>query len=817
MLKNYFIVGFRNLWRNKFSSSINVLSLAIGISASLIIFLIVNFEFSFDRFQKNSDRIYRIVFQSVVSGKTFTNPGVPVPLGDAVRKEVTGLESVIPFRTWNDGVKVTIHAAGNKQPIIFKQQKKIAFVDEPYFDLLQHKWLAGTSAAFVQHPYQVVLTESGAHLYFPALAASAVIGKEIFFNDTIRTIVTGIVKDPDHNTDFTFNTFISKITLESNALRPYDWNIWNSINSASQLFIKLSAGTSPSQVSSQLQNIVEKYHPREPHKDVKHSYVLQPLSDLHFNSEYDNFGQRVAHKPSLYGLLAIAVFLLTLGCINFINLTTARAGRRAKEIGVRKTMGSSRMQLLLQFLSETFFLTLIATLVSLIMLPLLLNAFADFIPEALHFSMIFQPQVILFLFLLLMIISLLSGAWPAFVLSSFKPVHVLKGRGYAGVGKPGSTWFRKTLSVCQFVIAQVFIVATILVSKQISYTLNKDLGFKKDAVVYFHTPFSDQDPAKKFALVNQLKAIPEISMVCLSNNPPSAKSNRNSIMEYKNENSEIESVVEVKFADTGYLRLYGIKLLAGTNLPHSDTVNGLLINETYAHVLGFQQPQEAIGKLIDWDNRKHAIVGVVADFHQKSFHELIRPLVIASSDGQQIFLNIALRPQDAEERVWKNALTKVEKAWKEIYTRDDFEYAFLDETIAAWYKKEQDISRLLKWATGLSVLISYLGLIGLVMYISTQRKKEIGIRKIVGASISQVVLLLLKDFFNLIIIATLIAMPLSWWSAREWLQNFAYHTAISWWVFPAGFLLMLGFTLLTLGAQTIKAASANPVKSIRTE
>jgi len=813
MLKNYWVIAYRNFGRNKAFSLINILSLVLGISAALLIFLVVDYECSFDKFQKDRGQIYRVVTNSIASGRTFTNSGVVAPMGDALRKEMAGLDAVIPFRTWSEGAKLTIPTASGVSPIVFKHQQKIAFVDETYFDLLQYRWLAGSITSALLHPYNVVLTTASASLYFPGLSPGAVIDREIYYNDSIRMTVTGVVKDLANNTDFTFNTFISRKTLETAALRPYDWNDWNSTDVSSQLLIKLSPGATKAQMSSRLNQLLDKYHAPDPGSNVRNTLVLQPLSDLHFNSSYDNFGQRVAHKPTLYGLLAIAAFLLILGCINFVNLTTAKASRRAKEIGVRKTMGSSRRQLLPQFLSETFFLTLIATLLSVIILPLIMKAFAGFIPQGLHVGSIFQPQVLLFLFLLILVITVLSGAYPAFVLSSFNPVTALSGRGYPG--KAGSGWLRKTLTVCQFVIAQVFIIATIVVSKQISFSLNQDLGFKKDAILYFHTPFTDANTNNRFILADRLKAIPGISMVSLSNNPPSARSNRNSMMKYVNGEREIESNVEVKFADTNYIGLYGISLLAGANLPYSDTLNSLLINETYAHILGFHEPEQALGKLIEWDKRKRPVIGVVADFHQRSFHEPILPAVIASSGEQEIYLNVAL--ENTNGASWRNAIGNIGKAWKALYPEDDFEYAFLDDTIAAYYQQEQDIYRLLSWATGLSIFISYLGLMGLVLYITAQRTKEIGIRKIAGASVFQIILLLLEEFLTLVVIAAIIAIPISWWSTNNWLQNFAYRTGISWWIFVADILIVMVITLLTLGAHTFKAANADPVRSIRNE
>ena len=324
-----------------------------------------------------------------------------------------------------------------------------------------------------------------------------------------------------------------------------------------------------------------------------------------------------------------------------------------------------------------FLLTLVATILSIGLTPLLLKVFADFIPEGLHFNLIHQPDVLLFLLSLLVVVSLLSGFYPAFILSSYKPVLVLKNQAYTNTGKSRSAWLRKTLTVSQFVIAQVFIIATILVSKQISYTLNKDLGFKKDAIIYFETNYNDTDPGHRFVLMDKLKAIPGIAMVSLGNSAPSSTGSGTRILKYKDGKKEIETSADKIFVDTNYLKLYQLKLLAGTNLPYSDTIHSLIINETYAHVLGFKEPQQAIGKYLEWDkDSRDPIVGVVADFHQKSLHETIKPLVISNNTSQEYTFNIALQPQNAEGTVWKTAITKIEKAFKEVYPKDDFEYSF---------------------------------------------------------------------------------------------------------------------------------------------
>lgn len=406
-------------------------------------------------------------------------------------------------------------------------------------------------------------------------------------------------------------------------------------------------------------------------------------------------------------------------------------------------------------------------------------------------------------------------------MSSFKPVLVLKGNAFSGGGKSRSVWLRKTLTVIQFVIAQVFVIATVLVGKQINYLLTADMGFKKDAILYFNTNYSSDLSAQKFILRDRLKALPGVAMVSLSNTPPSYDGgNRGGMMKYNDGKKELTTEVKIKLADSNYIRLYNMKLVAGTNLPNSDTIKAILINETYARELGFKTPQEAIGKYINWNDwgiGKVPIAGVLQDFHLKSFHEVIKPLVISSRANEHLTVNVALQPQNAEGTNWKNTIAQIQKTWKEVYPNDELQYHFMDETVAKYYEAEQNISSLLAWATGLSIFISCLGLLGLVIYITNQRTKEIGIRKVIGATVTQLVTLLSKDFLRLVVIAFVIAVPIAWWGSHAWLQNFAYKTTLNWWIFLAGGVSMLLIAFVILGIRTFKAARANPVTALRSE
>ncbi|HVU95969.1 MAG TPA: FtsX-like permease family protein [Puia sp.] len=819
MFRNYFITAIRNFWRNKVFSFINIIGLAIGISASLVIFLLVQHDFSFDKFEKDGARIYRVVNEGENREGKWHGGSLAEPMGAAVKKDVPGLEIVAPFRTL-DETRITIPYPDANHPLVLRKQKDLVVADENFLSLVGYSWLAGSNATATQHPYQVVLTEKNAHLYFAGLQPAQIIGKPIIFDDTIQCTVTGVVRDLPGNSDFYFGTIISRPTYYTARLKPQGFGMWGWTNSADQLFVKLGPNTKEATVNAQLTKILNDNEKPDPKDHVTQTSSLQPLSNLHFNLErgvFDN--SRQAHKPTLYYLLAVAAFLLLLACINFINLTTAQASQRAKEIGIRKTLGSQRRQLTIQFLTETFVLTLLATVLSIILIPFLLQVFADFIPADFHFDLLRQPQVIGFLALLILAVTVLSGIYPALILSGFKPIGVLKNQAYANTGKTRSAWLRKTLTVSQFVIAQVFIIGTLLVTKQISYAINKDLGFKRDAIITFRTNYSEE-ARKRFVLLEKLKTIPGVAMISLSSNPPSSNGTWTSTMTFNDGKKEIRENVEVKLADSNYFRLYGLRLVAGSSPLQSDTTNEVVINEKYLHILGYQDPKKIIGRQVEW-NHKPTIVGVVADFHPRSVREAIKPLLIANGTNNANFranvFGIALRPRNADGSNWTATLAAIQKAYREVYPNDDYDYQFVDETIAKFYTAEKNISKLLMWATGLTIFISCLGLLGLVIYITNQRTKEIGVRKVIGATVTQLILLLSKDFLKLIGLAILIALPISWWGSRKWLENFAYKTNLSWWVFAAGGATLLLIALIILTIRTLRSALANPVKALRSE
>ncbi|MEO6818313.1 MAG: FtsX-like permease family protein [Ginsengibacter sp.] len=808
MLKNYFKIALRNFRKNKVTTLINVSGLSIGISAALIIFMVVQYDFSFDKYEPGKERIYRVVTE----GDGWKNAGVPAPFHEAVQHNMSGIESAAPiFRYDGWDIKVTILKENNVPAKVFKKQEEIAFIDSNYFSIFPHEWLAGNAATSLHSPNSLVLTESNTQLYFPDVPFSELIGRTVVFNDSVSTTLTGIVKDLKANSDFKFKSFISLSTISSANLKPlYSWDQWNSVNSSTQLMVKLLPGISPIGVNKQITAIF-KENKADP-EDAKTIHRLQPLGDVHTNTDLEGS----VNKSTVNNLILLAVFLLLLGAINFINLSTAHASERAKEIGIRKTLGSKESQLIWQFLIETFLLTLFTAILSVLITPVLINAFAGFIPEGLHLkAFLSEPSVWIFLLILVIAVSVIAGLYPAFILTKFKPVLVLKNSVVNDSGTSRSALLRKTLIISQFVIAQVFIIGMLVVDKQINYSLEKDMGFRKDAIINFYVPFDFINPNnKKFVLRDELKKIPGIQNVSLGNQSPAMGGYMSTIIAFKENGKDMKLDVDSRNGDTAYLNVYNIKLLAGRNIAASDTANELLINETLAKQLGFANPVDAINHFAEFNDSHLPIVGVMQDFNLASVRNAIRPLIYFAQPSRGQMMNVAL---EKDLFTWKNTIAKMQASWKNIYPDQDFDYTFLDKKISNFYKQDQELSSLLTWSAGVAIFISCLGLLGLVIFMTNKRIKEIGIRKVLGASVKQIITLLSVDFVKLLALAFVIATPLAYWFTYNWLQNFAYHTALSWWIFLLSGLIMITIALAILVIRGSKAAMANPVESLRME
>ena len=814
MFRNYIKIAFRNLWKHKVFSMINIISLSIGLSAAYVIGIMVYYDFTFDTFHKDGDRIYRLVTDIEDTQGINKYAGITSPMRLTAKEDMTGVEQSAYFYTWwiNE-------AKAETSEKVYKDPENIILADKDYFNMFKYEWLAGFQESVLNSPNEVVLTKDRAKTYFPSLTPAETIGKKIVYNGTITAEVKGVVANLDERTDFVFTEFISLETAKQGDVGDQIFtDSWGNTNSASQLFIKVSENTSVASIQTQLDKLALKHTDefRVKFGQTRH-FVMQPLSDIHFNENYGiyDYSEDQASKEVLIGLAFVALFLLLLGSINFVNLSTAQATQRAKEIGVRKTLGGSRWQLILQFLSETFVTTTVAAIISILLSIWMMGVFDEFVPSGLTASMMLQPQIITFICILIVLVALLSGMYPSFVLSHFKPVKVLKGDKMISHKSSG---MRKILTVFQFSIAQAFIIGTLLVGKQIHYMMNKDLGFDSETTAYVMTPWTDGSYAKKDILATKLKAIPQLNMVSLGSMPPASSNITSGLTSRFIDDSEVKFQLQYLYGDENYFNTYKLNLLAGRK-PLNDTIREYVINETALYKLGFTTPEEAVDQKITMTDGDSKIVGVMRDFNQRSLKSGVDPLAITGDiyrkDRTQ-FRNIHLSLPIESENL-KNTISKIENAFKEVYPDDEFSLVFNDQVVANFYKREQRISTLLNWATGLSVLISCLGLLGLVIHTTERRTKEIGIRKVLGASLAQLNVLLCKEFLILVGIAFVIAVPLSYWGLNNWLQNFAYKTEMSWWVFVLSGVSMVFIALIVMSIRTISTAMKNPVTSLKTE
>jgi len=815
MIKNYLKTAFRSFWKNKWFTLINTIGLSIGICAALVIYLVAHFDLTFDKFEADSNRIYRVVTNFTFSGTPSYNPGVSDPLAMGAKASVTGLELLVPL---NQPLFPDVQPGENISSEVkqkFRQQKDITYTTADYFKLIGYKWLAGNPAT-LNEPFHTVLTADRAQQYFPGESLEKIIGKTVVY-DSVKTTVTGIVAPLTENTGFTFHDFISYNTLQVS--HQLNLRNWGRGNVKTQLFFKLAPAAKAEVVTKQLNALLAR-NLNNTNKHKTQALALQPLNDIHFSTLYGGIASydAQASKSVIYGLVAIAIFLLLLACINFINLSTAQGVSRAKEIGIRKTLGSSRALLIYQFLTEIFLVTIVAFGISLLMAPYLLKLFAGFIPEGIHLDLVHQTFIWEFGILLIIGVGLAAGTYPALVLSGYKPILVLKNQTQAQ-GQTRKTLLRKTLTVSQFVIAQFFIIATVMVGKQIYYAVHKDLGFTKDGVVAMNAPYKNATVRQNKELFAQLKSTTGVAMVSMGHDAPTSENTSSTEAEYRNGKTTIHmDDFAMKFGDENYIKLYHIPLLAGRNLLPTDTNHAFLVNEAFLRRANIKRPQDAVGQFVDNFNgdRRMEIVGVVADFDQGSVRMTIWPMVLMTSPDLDFSgtFHILLNPNSEK---WASTLAAIRNEWHKVYPDDPDDLQFVDESIARLYDKEQHTATLLQWATGLSILISCMGLLGLTIYSTTQRTKEIGVRKVLGASAARIMFLLSKEIMLLIVLASVIAIPAAVYAINLWMQDFAKRTEMSWWVFSVCASGLLIVALATSAFQTIRAALANPVKSLRSE
>jgi len=814
MLKNHILMAWRMLSRNRWYTLIKVLGLALGLCGCIIIWLVGRFELSFDRSHPDKERVYRVTRKVERPGRYDAEVHPPMP--GALRTEVSGLEAVTGFYHYD--AKVTI-PSGDKAARHFDTQQEgtgvdgAAIVDQDWFTIFPYKWLAGNPATSLAQPFTVVLTASRARTYFGTLSWKDIVGKQLIYDDSLRVTVSGIVMDWSENTDFPYTDLISFPTIQASFLRqrrPLDyWGNQHGYIAWPTAMVKLSKGVTPAAVLQQMGRLIARHVKTDSNNAFK--MQLQPLTDIHFNGDYQD-GRRKAHLPTLYLLMGIALFVLLLATVNFINLSTAQSFQRSKEVGVRKILGSGRGNLVRQFLIETGLVACASVVLAALLVNPVMGLFQDYIPFGVEFRP-FDAGTFLFLVSIAVFTTLLAGIYPARVLAAHLPVWALKG---AGVQKGGEKWWlRKSLIVFQFTISLVFIIATMVIGNQIRYMLDTDYGFKTDAILTVPTDSRDTTDRVR-VLEEKIGQLPDVAGTVREGSPPIGWWWSNSIVTIK-EKEVRDQQVRMNWGDEHFIPFYQMRLVAGRNLRHTDSLAEWVINETLARSLGFNDPSEAVGKFLYWQKKSYPIVGVVADFHMSSFRDPINPLVIGHDPGVERSLGIKLASAGRQPSDIKAILGKVGNIFRELYPKDEFEFRFMDESIASLYDDEQKTASLARIAMILAISISCMGIFGLSLFTAQRKRKEIGIRKVLGASVADIVRLLNRNFVVLILLSLLIAAPIAWWLMDVWLRDFAYRVPIHWWIFVMAGACAILIAFFSASIQSFRAALENPVEGLRTE
>jgi putative ABC transport system permease protein len=796
MFKNYLKIAIRNLQQNKSYMVINVMGLALGMTCGILIFSVVKHHLSFDNFHHNPDRIYRFVTEQHRDNIDYV-ASVPNPFGKSFRHDYTFGEKTARIITFYEQL-VTV---ATDHTIRKFKEEEVAFVEPEYFDIFNFPLIAGNKNTALNDLNTAIITENVAQKYF---GTENPIGKSFKVDNKSDFIVTGILKKFPQNTDRR-----TEIYLSYNSVKSYEeWFVkddsWGGISTMMQCFVLLHPNVAPAQVEKAVAGYVTKYRPK--HKNIHH-YKLQPLNDIHFNARYGG----VMQKRNLWVLSFIGLLLIITACLNFINLATAQALNRSKEVGVRKVLGSLRTQLFWQFIAETGFIAICALAIAIGLSMLSLPHINAWFHTQITNSIFFNWQLLAFIFVLALMVTFFAGSYPGIILARFQPVSALKGK--ITQRNIGGFNTRRLLITAQFAISQILIIGMIVIISQMKYARDSDLGFNKDGIVMIPIGSGAKKESIK-TLKNQFAQIPDVERVSICFTSPSSGSNWNTSFKYDSRIEEETFKISARAADEEYLSTFDLKLIAGRNIYPSDSVREFVVNETLARKLNLKSPEELIGKKLSTNGGtvNGTVVGVVKDFHDQSFHEDINAVFITNFSDIYSFYAIKINLINI-----KKVLPALESTWSKMHPNEIYEYSFLDEDIASFYETEALMLKLIQVFSLIAIFIGCLGLYGLVSFMAAQKTKEIGIRKTLGATVSHILWIFGKEFFRLIVVAFVIAAPIAWWIMKGWLQDFKYQIQLSLWIFLLSVLFSIVIAACTVGYRSIRAAIANPVKSLRTE
>jgi ABC-type antimicrobial peptide transport system permease subunit len=815
MFKNYFKTAFRNLTRNRSYTIINIAGLVVGIAVCMMIFIIIQFQTSFDNFHSKKDRIYRLLteYHHTDVAEIAYGKDVPFPVPEGLKTAFPQVEQVAPIFASHDD-QLLIPDDNGTTVKTFKEGKGVFFTEPSFFKMFDFPLLAGSYES-LKEPNNVLLTKEMAVKYFGDWKTA--IGKNIeleaggylFEHGKEILKVSGILANIPANTDFQLKVVVAYGSGFTGSIiaKNTDWE--DRTNAGFGCYIMLPPNTSVDNFNQQLRAYSTKIQSPE----NKDSHIIQPLSAVHYDTQTGNYSNKTISHELLNVLWLIAAFILLIACVNFINLSTAQAVNRAKEVGVRKVLGGNKSQLQIQFIIETFLIVTSAVILATVITSLSLPYVNQLLELSLLFNILNSPAIILFLLTVTIVVTALAGFYPSIVLSRFNPVNALKSKLTVNMAKGIS--LRRGLVVFQFIIAQALIIGTLIIIKQMSYFMDQPLGFDKDAIINVPFRVDSLRISRLDYLQNKLLQVNGVQAVSFSSNTPVEDGNDTwSTFKFDNAIREADFKVITKFADTGYVPAYKLQLIAGRNLQSSVYTREFLVNESLVKSLGFKKPEDILNKEISiWGDRiKCPVVGVLKDFNDQSFRNDLAPLLITTNVTMYSQAGIKLATTNMS-----STLQSVKQIWEQTFPDFVYEYRFLDNKIASFYKQESQLSSLYKIFAAIAIFLSCLGLYGLASFMAVQRIKEVGIRKVLGASVQSVVYLFSKEFIILILIAFVIATPIAWYFMNNWLQDYVYRINISWWLFIIGGIVAILIALATISLQAIKAALANPVKSLRTE
>ena len=795
MMINYYIkAAWRKLVNSKSYSFINIAGLSLSIFGSVVIFQFVKFHVDTDTYHQKFKNIYRVVMDLHLDEGIEHEKGSPFILHETLKEDFSNVEHTAYLGQQELTISIS---KGNNSPERYLEKEFAAFINEGYFKIFDYQWLAG-NPSLLNAPNRAVLTEKYAKKYF---GDANPVNQILNINNKQDVKVIGVLKDIHGNTDLRTEVFISLPTMKT-IMPEFGYEDWQWFTESKETYISIKNNTSKETLESQFPAFSKKYYGENARY---YQFHLQKLSDVHFNLDYNG----KIKKSTILFFALIGALLIVIACINFINLSTAHSFRRSKEIGIRKTLGSSQPQLFWQFITETAIVSGISVVLALFFAYMAIPVVNDWLAVKITFEQFFDFKTVIFVFILIIFTTLTAGFYPSLVVASFNPLNALKGNSKEF---GGGISLRKVLVISQFGISFILIAFSILIVQQINYINNKDIGSSKKLILHIKIPNAENNNLAVFK--NQLLQKPYVENISFSSNPPSSKAGWGGSIKFDSRDWE-KFTVRSRSADENYLDTYDIKLLRGRKPVASDTIREVLINEKLVKKLGLNDAAEALNKQLtigDADNKIATIAGIVSDFNNTDLYSGIEPTVIFSLRNRYTQVAVRLNTFDAE-----NQIREISKVWQAIYPNNVFEYSFYDDELARFYAREEVTRDLIIFFASLSVFVSCLGLLGLVKIAVSQRIKEIGVRKALGASASSIITLLSKDFLKLIIIANGIAIPVAYYFMNRWLQDFAFRINIGWWVFLLAAASALLIALATISFQAIKAAIANPVKSLRTE